>query len=381
MSIYTDVKKIQNFFTPKESNKEKDMGYADNPDSIFDDLARHSRLIMFIMLIPSAYIGINYHIGLFEKNGMGVMGANLGSLLLFCAIEIACCFFAPKIFRAIFSGAAFKGLISVIATFIAVCFIVFCYWFKFGISTGAFSSQHANNKKTELSQKNRESFTAVSIYDKQIKNAQKTIDRANKQTWDGKLTKKGEYLLGEGNKTMQDLLSLKSAEMAELNRRDSLLNSDGRAGIEQSQKSANTYGGIIELTMLLCSILTALFAMASEDAYKEKRDKEQGDTSTVEGIIQSSVTNLEQPKRYMGFDTNKNITNIESRTPIGFKHYDKPIEITLVEKKTNVVRNEAEYLEKIINSHQILFNTEEDLEKKNYYEKIINSHKILLNTL
>jgi hypothetical protein len=382
MSLRTDLNKIKEFFTPK-GGTEKNMAYADNPDSVFDDLSRYTRLIMFVMLIPSSYIGMQYHISLFEKNGMGEMGANVGSLLLFIAIEIGCCFFAPKVFRAIFSGVAFSSLKSLIGIVISIGFIVFFYWFKFGISTNAFSEQHANNKKTELSENSRKNITKKSSYDSQIDDAQKTINKAKKQTWDGKLTKRGEYLLGEGNKTMQRLLSLKDKELSEVSKRDSIFDADTRNVIETSQRSANKYGGIIELTMLLCSLLLPIFEMTSEDAYKKKKnrdDNNEGSNDTKRGNDSNiGFQNVEnQAKPYIPFSINKNITNIENRKPIGFD-YGKSIEVLPIEKKTNVGNDYAKYLEKIINSHKILFENEEQTELKAYYDKIIKSHQILLN--
>ena len=94
MSLQTDINKIKAFFTPTESNEAKALAYVDNPDSVFDNLARYVRFAIWLLLIPSAYIGINYHIKLFQKNGMGEMGANVGSFIFFIAIEIFCCFYA-----------------------------------------------------------------------------------------------------------------------------------------------------------------------------------------------------------------------------------------------------------------------------------------------
>lgn len=381
MSIRTDINKIKEFFTPSVS-AEKNMAYADNPDSVFDDLSRYSRLIMFVMLIPSSYIGIQYHVKLFKENGVGDMGANVGSLLIFIAIEIGCCFFAPKIFRAIFSGAAFKSLISILGVSISIAFIVFFYWFKFNISTNAFSAQYANGKKTELSDNSRKNFIKKSTYDSQIEDAQKTINRAKKQTWNGKLTERGEYLLGEGNKTMQNLLILKSKELGELSKRDSIFDSDKRTGIETAQKSANNYGGIIELTMLLCSILMPLFEMASEDAYKEKLKKEGGnniDESNKIGFTQEN----KQP--YQPFSINKkNPTNIESRKTIGFDYGKniEPLPVATVEKKTIVENIDKKKLyESIINGYEILIEFNENKTENEKYAQIIDGYKILIEFL
>ena len=379
MSLQTDINKIKAFFTPAESNEAKALAYVDNPDSVFDNLARYVRFAIWLLLIPSAYIGINYHIKLFQKNGMGEMGANVGSFIFFIAIEIFCCFYATDIFRAIYNGSAFKGLKQLFGIVLSLCLIAYCYYFKYNISASAFSEQNAISKKTELSEKYVSSSPKGSTYDAQIKDAQKTIDRAKKQTWGGKLTPKGEYLLGEGNKTMQRLLDLKNKELTEVNKRDSLYNSDGRAGIETAQKSANNYGGIIELALLACTLLLPLFEMAAYDAYKERTGASNDVIAEGQGL--TDFNTIQAPaKPYVGFSTNKNISNIENRTTIGFK-YGTQKDIPPIEKKNNDLSDKTGYYEKIINSHQILSNLESDKEKKKYYEKIIKSHQIILNLL
>lgn len=354
-----------------------ELAYQDNPNHIFDNLLKLGWWVLYLCAAASLFFGISYHYKLFNQTGQGENVSILLAIILFLIAEIVSVFIGVYFFRFFCTGSVIKSKWHFLVFIVLGVCIYGAFIFRMGISAKAYAGQQASEQKTELAQKGVKNakLNFSSQYDEQISDARATIARGRKQTWGGKLTPRGEYLVGEGNKTLQKYLDLKSKEFESKSKADSSLNSAIGLTILDNEKQLNGYGGLVEWMVL---IITFLIALLEKVSYIEnKKDSEE----VKEEPVKIGFTPQSENKHYQPFSINKrNPNNIEGRKQIGFD-YNKKNEPPPIEKKTNLVSEEYIYLEKIINSHIILSETETDTEKKNYYDKIINSHKILIELI
>jgi hypothetical protein len=280
-----------------------DIAYQDNPNQIFDNLLNLFWIVLYLCAGASLFFGISYHYKLFVQTGQGESISIGLAILLFLIAEIVSVFIGVAFFRFLWTG----RLVNSLAHFVLFCIIgviiYIAFDFRMGISAKAYAGQTAGKQKTELAKDgvNSAKSNMKSKYDDDIKEARATIAKGKKQTWSGKITPRGEWLVAEGNKTLQKYLDLQDKEYTSKTRADSTLNNALTGAIFANEKQMNGYGGLVEWFVL---IITFIIAVLEKVSYEENKK----DNSVVES---KAIEQENKPIEYETHDPNK-------KNPIGF---------------------------------------------------------------
>jgi hypothetical protein len=321
--------------------------YYDNPNHIYDNLLKFFQFVLFACAGASLFFGISYHYKLFLQTGQE-RGVSVGlAVLLFVIAEVISVYIGVLFFRFMWTGKIFKSLQHLIF-FLIMGFLIFkAFMFRMDISAKAYAAQNANEQKTELAQRGVDSSRTItkSKYDKEIEKAQNMIEKGKGQTWRGKLTPRGEYLVQEGNATLQKYLDLRKEELSIKVKADSLLNNSLGGIINLNQKQLNGYGGMVEWAVLILTCLIALLEKISYIENKKTEEKEDNTASapSVEPNQPIGFRNIQSVASSQDLPNNKPIAEAKldstERRPIGFfpnKNKINSIDIEKEEKKNSM---------------------------------------------
>lgn len=386
-SIFTDIRdfgrSVKNGFGQLSSADDYvKTAYYDNPNHIYDNLLRFFWIVLYLCAGASLFFGVSYHYKLFIQTGQEQKTSIGLAILLFLIAEIISVFIGVSFFRYVWTGKLVKSFQHLVFFAVMGVLIYMSFAFRMDISAKAYGGQTANEQQTELAEAgiSKAKANMKSSYDDEIKDVRATIAKGRKQTWGGKITPKGEYMVSEGNKTLQKYLDLRARELDMNFKADSVLNHTSSFIIFANQKQLNGYGGLVEWAVL---ILTCLIALLEKISYIENKKDEDGGSG--EGCIKT-FGNPIQSGSQIGFSKSSDAPNIRGRTPIGFKQGENiihiPPPIIDIEKKTLVEPiDKKKMYENIIDGYNVLIELAIDEKKISHYQNIIDGYKILIELL
>lgn len=340
--IKESVQGVKGFFFDLSGSKDKET-YQDNPDVIYDEILFSSWVVSAICVGITAWFGVAYHLAIFQNstasNAQFAMLMSIGILILGEIVKIR---FGVRVGRLIFSAArnGQSKLKKLFLTILLGLLVFAAYKWSMDISAIAFGSNTANAKRQEVL-KSTGNFSAVTKeYDEQIKEINKSLAKANKQTYAGKLTPPALDLIEQLSREKRQINASKNKAIDLASKRDSSFISLSNGEIANTETRLNDYGGkaewlLILLTIFIIPICESILFIANRKKKASQKAAENEETVTqkdveVEPVVQRNFFSMPQnsgqrPSSNNAESAPKIEAKVEDRRLIGFDYKkDKP---------------------------------------------------------
>lgn len=324
--IKESIRGVKNFFFELFGKGENKKTYQDNEDVIYDEILFGAWIVALICTGVTMWFGVAYHLSIFSlSTDPSATKAVILSIGVLVIGEFVKMYFGLRAGRMLFiakkdgkSKLAKLGLWIVLTGLVVVAFI----W-SMDISSIAYGSNTANAKRQEALLQTGDYSGVTKEYDTQIAQINESIKKANKQTWNGKLTPDAIDLIKSLSKDKNRLVAQKNKAIDLATSKDSTFMSITGGEIKQTEERLNSYGGKAEyLLIILVFFVIPVCEKILYTANMGKKNENDDDDQTGAGGTQGGTQFFSMQQRSTpAFNTSKPIVESKvERTPIGFKY-------------------------------------------------------------